>query len=337
MTAALGPRPPPLFEPGASQVLFPRPASGLRLQVHGGAWDIPPHLREQHRIGVQQAYLLAEALFEQGKEPLEIVVAVLTALENDPVFDAGFGSFLNEVGQVELDAAIMEGLTLRAGAVAALPAFANPSQIALCVLQKTEHVLLVGEGASRFAQLQGFVPLESAALVHPRELESHKKWIESGKPSAKVFFAKPENSTTAGARPDCRGTVGVVLGVANSTGAFNLYAGTSTGGTPGKMVGRVGDVPVIGAGVYADNDGACVSCTGWGEGLLRIAAAKAVSERVAAGMPVQHAVSSVLENLFKRTGGRGGIIAIDARGECAAAFSTPDMAYAGRACVALEL
>ena len=326
-----------MTEATRSVVLHSGLSPQLRLQIHGGAWDIPANLRAAHRAGVSAAFAIAQQLFEEKKPPLEIVVAVLSCLENDPVFDAGFGSFLNEEGEVELDAAVMEGQGLLAGAVAALPAFANPSQIALRVLEQTEHVLLVGQGAARFACQQGFVRLQASALVHPREIETHKNWIQSGKPNAKVYFAKPENSPLAGPEPDRRGTVGVVLGVQNAQGQFDLFAGTSTGGTPGKRVGRVGDVAVVGAGVYADNEGACVSCTGWGEGLLRIGAAKSVSEKVAAGMHPQNAVESVLKTLFTRTGGHGGILAINARGEYGAAYSTPDMAYAGEACEPLNV
>jgi beta-aspartyl-peptidase (threonine type) len=258
-------------------------------------------------------------------------------MENDPTFDAGHGSFLNENGEVELDAAVMEGEALRAGAVAALSSFENPGRIALAVLQKTEHVLLVGSGAEAFALKQGFHKVPPRSLIHPREIDAFENWIKAGKPDAKVFFAKPENQSQAGATPEKRGTVGVAIAVLNHAGTYTLYAGTSTGGTPGKMAGRVGDVPLPGCGFYADNNGAAVSCTGWGEGLARIVAAKSVSELCASGTHPQEAIETVLRKMHKRTGGRGGIIAVDAFGRTGAAYTTPEMAFAGETPAATQI
>lgn len=307
----------------------------FRILVHGGAWDIPEALKAPHREGVRAAYRWALAALEAGRDPLEVVAGTLKCMEDDPVFDAGQGSFLNEIGAVELDAAVMEGSGLRAGAVAGLGCFANPGEVALAVLRRTEHVLLVGEGAGRFARAEGFEELPSEALIHPRERAAFERWVAAGRPDAKRFFAQAEQSE-AGPEPDRRGTVGVVLGVRQDQG-FALFAGTSTGGIPGKKVGRVGDVPLVGCGIYADDEGAAVSCTGWGEGLIRIAAAKGVNERVKAGQSPQAAVEGVLGELWRRTEGRGGIIALDGAGRWGAAFTTPDMAFAGPYCRYLDL
>jgi beta-aspartyl-peptidase (threonine type) len=308
------------------------------VQIHGGAWDIPQELLEAHARGTQAAYERAHGLLSQGARPLDAVVAALEVMENDPTFDAGTGSFLNENGEVELDAGVMEGEGLRAGAVTCIGSFANPSHIALAVLERTEHVLLAGAGAEAFAQTQGFRKPPPQSLIHPREIRAFEAWVAAGKPDAKVYFAKKESESQAGAAPDRRGTVGVVIALANPTGGHSLFAGTSTGGTPGKRAGRVGDVPLIGCGFYADNEGAAVSCTGWGEGLARVSAAKSVSERVRLGMHPQDAVEDVLRLMHRRTGGRGGLIALDTQGRMGAAYSTPEMAYAGpTACVALTL
>lgn len=304
----------------------------IRVLVHGGAWDIPESLRELHRLGVVRAYEHALALYDAGNDPLDIVAAVLGVMEDDPVFDAGTGSFLNEYGNVELDAAVMEGASLRAGAVACLGSFPNPAEVALAVLRRTDHVLLVGSGAEAFARENGFRSVDPMLLVHDRERAAHNTWVAAGKPSAKIFFSRPQSESLAGAQPDRRGTVGVVLGVRRSDGNFSLFAGTSTGGTPGKKAGRVGDVPLVGCGLYADDETVAVSCTGWGEGLIRVAAAKAVSERVRTGLHPQNAVESVLAELWRRTEGRAGLIAIDAQGRTGAAFTTPDMAFAGSDC-----
>lgn len=306
------------------------------IQIHGGAWDIPEELKAPHQHGVWAAYEKAAAFLRQGCEPLKVVVEALATMEDDGIFDAGKGSFLNEHGEVELDAGIMEGNNLKAGAVAGLGGFANPARIALAVLEHTEHVLLVGKGAESFASQHGFVRVEPASLVHPRELAAFEAWVAAGRPDAKVFFAKREKQRV-GAVPEQRGTVGVVLGTKNGAGGYDLFAGTSTGGTPGKRAGRVGDVPLVGCGFYADNESAAVSCTGWGEGLMRMAMAKTVSEYVRSGLHPQQAVEKALRELFRRTGGRGGIIAIDRQGLTGAAYTTPAMAYAGSRSVQIDM
>ncbi|HYX34879.1 MAG TPA: isoaspartyl peptidase/L-asparaginase [Oligoflexus sp.] len=320
------------YQPAFSMVQTKGSSLDYVVQVHGGAWDIPQSLKEAHRAGVVAAYDYAVSRLQSGKDPMDTIVEVLGILEDDPVFDAGSGSFLNEHGVVELDAAVMEGAGLRAGAVAALGSFPNPSRIARAVMDCTDHVLLVGTGAEDFAMSQGFRKVDISVLVHEREITAHRAWLASGKPDAKTFFSNPETKSRSGPEPDRRGTVGVVLGVKNKTGHFCLFSGTSTGGTPGKKAGRVGDVPLVGCGIYADNEGAAVSCTGWGEGLTRIVAAKSVSQRVTAGQHPQQAIEAVLQEMWRRTGGRGGIIAVDREGRCGAAFSTPDMAFAGSGC-----
>jgi beta-aspartyl-peptidase (threonine type) len=308
------------------------------VQVHGGAWNIPQALKQPHIDGVRLAYAAALTALSSGRRPLDVLVSVLGVLEDDPTFDAGTGSFLDEDGRVQLDAAVMEGAGLRAGAVAAVGRFRNPATIALAVMERTEHVLLIAEGAERFALSEGFAPVEPLSLVHPRELEGYTAWVRAGRPDARVFF---NEEGSAGARTadgeGKRGTVGVVIGARTAAeGRFSLFSGASTGGTRGKKAGRVGDVPLVGCGIYADDDAAAVCCTGWGEAFIRAAAAKSVSERVAAGAHPQEAVEDVLRMIYRKTSGRGGIMAIDPRGRTGAAFSTPDMAYAGPSCLRLE-
>lgn len=199
-------------------------------------------------------------------------------------------------------------------------------------MEKTHHAFIVGEGAELFAKKCGHVVLSPDDLVDPREREVFARWIAAGKPDAKIFFASPAaDSLRSGSQPDKRGTVGVVVALRNksTTNHWNLFAGTSTGGTPGKMKGRVGDVPVIGAGVYADDEGAAVSCTGWGEGLLRVSAAQRISAAVRSGQDLHSAVEQTLADLKRRLDGHAGIIAIDRHGNMAASYSTPFMAFAG--------
>ena len=321
-----------------SQTLIEAADPRFVIQIHGGAWAIPEALKPPHTAGVERAHRAALAALKADQSPLQAVLAALKVMEDDPTFDAGTGSFLNEDGDVELDAAVMEGKGLNAGAVASIGRFKNPSEIALAVMEHTDHVLLIGSGAERFALAQGFSPVAPRSLVHPREYEGYEAWVKAGKPDARIFFDEEGklNATEASAQHDKRGTVGVVLGAWNGIG-FDLYSGISTGGTRGKRAGRVGDAPLVGCGLYADNEGAAVCCTGWGEAFIRMAAAKSVSDLVERGLPPQEAVETVLVNLHRRTQGRGGIIAIGRDGRTGAAFTTPDMAYAGPACRQLAL
>jgi beta-aspartyl-peptidase (threonine type) len=260
-------------------------------------------------------------------------------MEDDPTFDAGTGSFLNEDGQVELDAAVMEGAGLKAGAVASIGRFKNPCEIALAVMERTDHVLLIGTGAERFALAEGFTPVDPTSLVHSREHAGYRAWVSAGKPDARTFFNE-EGKVEPGAAPAQhakRGTVGIVVGVRQPAGNFQLYSGISTGGTRGKKAGRVGDAPLVGCGIYADDEGAAVCCTGWGEAFIRTAAAKSTSDLIGRGTDPQEAVEAVLRTIFRRTQGRGGILAIGPDGRAGAAFTTPDMGYAGAFCRELVL
>jgi beta-aspartyl-peptidase (threonine type) len=308
------------------------------IQIHGGAWAIPDALKVPHAQGVQRAHRAALDALQRGEAPLRAVLAALKVMEDDPTFDAGTGSFLNEDGEVELDAAVMEGKGLKAGAVASIGRFKNPCEIALAVMERTDQVLMIGGGAERFALAEGFTPIDPKTLVHPREYAGYEAWVKAGKPDARTFFDEEGklNETDGVAEHDKRGTVGVVLGVRTGAG-FDLFSGISTGGTRGKKAGRVGDAPLVGCGLYADNEGAAVCCTGWGEAFIRMAAAKSVSDLVERGASAQEAVEAVLANLHRRTNGRGGIIAIGKDGRAGAAFTTPDMAYAGPHCQQMVL
>lgn len=310
------------------------------IQIHGGAWDIPADLKNLHIEGVRAAHDAAKDALMSGLHPLRAIVAALKVMEDDPVFDAGKGSSLNEDGEVELDAAVMEGKNLQAGAVASIARFKNPCEIALAVMERTHHVLLIREGAERFALAQGFSAIDPKELVDPREYESFEAWVKAGRPDARLFF-DAEGRVNQGRVPtehEKRGTVGVVLGLRNGANErHELFAGISTGGTRAKMAGRVGDAPLVGCGLYADDEGGAVCCTGWGEGFIRTVAAKGVSDLIGRGIPPQEAVESILLNLDRRIHGRGGIIAIGPDGQSGAAFTTPDMAYAGPSCQKIAL
>src|SRR3972149_11465143 len=232
--------------------------------VHGGAWDIPKATWPAHVTGCRLGCLAGLEVLQSGGSALDAVEAAVRQLESGPTFDAGCGSFLNEDGKVELDASIMEGATLKAGAVAAVQRLLHPVSLARRIMEKTDHLLLVGAGAEKFARKMGMKFCPTSALLTGRELELWKKLKKKRAFHAKtVFSGRPNGSTSLTTK---RGTVGAVALDAYG----NLAAATSTGGTPRKMAGRVGDTPVIGAGTYADNTQGAVSCTGWGEGIMRI-------------------------------------------------------------------
>ena len=298
------------------------------LIVHGGAWDIPDEAVEACKEGCDLALAAGWSILSQGGSALDAVEAAVVVLENDPVFDAGFGSHLNLDGRVECDAIVMDGATLRAGAVATLQHVRNPIRLARKVLENCPHMMLVAEGAERFGVEQGIPMCRPEELVAESEREA---WL------------KCRNSKHAAAhhRGHEQGTVGAVA--IDRDG--RLFAATSTGGTCCKLPGRVGDSPLIGCGCYADSEAGGVSCTGYGEAIMKVVMAKTATEflRCAAGKgatsgssvspkPASASVASVaahqaVEILAKRTHATGGLILLDREGNPGFAFNTPRMAY----------
>lgn len=281
--------------------------------VHGGAWDIPKATWPEHIEGCRKGCEAGLKVLQFGGTALDAVEAAVRQLESDPTFDAGCGSFLNEDGEVELDASIMDGKTLKAGAVAAVRRLLHPVTLARRIMEETDHLLLVGTGAEKFARKMGMKFCPTTALLTGRELEQWKKLKTKKKFSAKsVFSGHP------------KGTVGAVA--LDSKG--NLAAATSTGGTPRKMAGRVGDTPVIGAGTYADNLLGAVSCTGWGEGIMRIGLARLVLFHIQTGHSPVTAVKNAVEEMRRRVDGYGGAILVTPKGQVGLYHNTPRMAFA---------
>lgn len=282
-----------------------------KIIVHGGAWNIPAEYEQDHLQGVQRA---VEQVFPQlleGATALDAVEAAVRILEADPTFDAGRGAFLNEAGQVELDAMIMDGASLQVGAVAALRNILHPVSVARRVMEKTEHCLLVGEGALRFAKSVGFEELPPEELLTARELRFFEE-IKSqrGFRTHHPFMDAPSD------------TVGAV-----AMDRFGkLAAATSTGGTARKMVGRVGDSPIPGAGAYADNTLGAVSATGWGESIMRVLLSKTVCDLFQNNGAMEAATTGIA-HLAQKVQGWGGIIGISANGHYAFAHNTPKMAF----------
>lgn len=265
------------------------------LTIHGGFGPAPenidfaPSLR---RVAAAGAALLAD-----GGSALDAVTLCVGLLEDDPLFNAGRGSVLTADGHVEMDAAIMDGRNLAAGAVAGVRRIRNPVRAARAVMERSGHVFLVGEGAEAFAAAAGCDMAPADYFLTSARCAEHAR------------------SQTAAAK---LGTVGAVARDA----AGDLAAATSTGGVPGKRYGRVGDSPVIGAGVFADNASCAVSCTGVGEDFLRMSIARTVGFLIEEkGMEAETAAAEAIRRMVARISGVGGLIVVDRAGRCGRAKS----------------
>ncbi len=296
----------------------------IALAVHGGAWDIPKDLVKACRAGVQQALERGWAVLQKGGTALDACEQATVELENVPVFDAGVGSHLNRDGRVQLDAIVMDGATLKSGAVAAVERLRNPVRVARLVLERSDHMLLVGAGAEQFAVEHGLSLCNPSELVIARETE---RWYQE-RARSQAPLASPSAGLAEGGSNDsgAMGTVGAVALDAHG----NLAASTSTGGTAGKFPGRVGDSPLVGCGGYADNLTGAVSATGEGEAIMKVVLSKAACDLLACSADPQAAAEKAVALLRERTQGRGGLILVDRAGRAGAAFSTARMAYAFR-------
>jgi beta-aspartyl-peptidase (threonine type) len=293
------------------------------LLIHGGAWDIPADLLEAHEQGVFDALQEGWRILEGGGSALDAVETAVTSLENDPAFDAGRGSFLTRDGRVQLDALIMDGATLRAGAVACVERIRNPIQAARLVLDKSPHVYFVGPGAETFAQSQGMALIDNSELVIDRErrrLAEAQAREQTGAPD-RTFSGHPESES------DPNETSHDTVGAVALDGDGRLAAATSTGGTLNKDPGRVGDSSLIGCGCYADNTAAAVSLTGWGEPIMKLVLGKWATDRVMAGRSPEQVAPEAMAYLLRRLQGHGGIILLAPDGRYGLAHNTPRMAW----------
>ncbi|GBD09336.1 Isoaspartyl peptidase [Candidatus Thermoflexus japonica] len=299
---------------------MPRPL----LIVHGGAGTIP---EERHAAAVEGCRRAARAgwsVLAAGGSALDAVEAAVRALEDDPTFNAGRGSVMTRAGTVEMDALIMDGVTLRAGAVAAVRRVCNPIALARAVMERTPHVLLVGAGAEALAALLGLPMADDAELVAPRDRERWEALQRNGPPDLREVL------TQALAEP--MDTVGAV---ALDT-AGHIAAAVSTGGMSNKWPGRVGDSALVGCGAYADDRIGAAVATGWGETLMRVVISKTACDFMALGLTAQAAVEAALHVLEERVQGRGGLIGVDRMGRIGIAHNTPHMAWAWTDGEALE-
>lgn len=286
------------------------------LIVHGGAWDIPDSAVPACKSGCERALTAGWGILQAGGSALDAIEAAVVILEDDPVFDAGYGSHLNLDGRVECDAIVMDGATLRAGAVATLQHVRNPVRLARKVLENCPHMMLVAEGAERFAHEQGIKLCAPEDLITDAEREAWSK-------------CKIDKHAAAFHHGHEQGTVGAVA--LDRDG--RLFAATSTGGTCCKLPGRVGDSPLIGCGCYADSEAGAVSCTGYGEAIMKIVMAKTAADflRSAPQVPETNsamaAARQAVQILASRTHATGGLILLDPDGNPGWAFNTPRMAY----------
>ncbi|MDX5515212.1 MULTISPECIES: isoaspartyl peptidase/L-asparaginase family protein [Stenotrophomonas] len=286
------------------------------LVIHGGAGverrDLSPAEEKAARAALQQALVKGHAALGAGKPALEAVTAAITVLEDDPTFNAGRGAVFTHDGRNELDASLMDGATLKAGAVAGVQRVRNPILLAEAVMQHSPHVMMVGQGAEAFATDQGIT------LVNPSYFRTDKRWQQLQK------ALKEEASGQAHADLETARHFGTVGAVALDKDG-RLAAGTSTGGMTNKRYGRVGDSPIIGAGTYADA-GCAVSGTGWGEYYIRTAAAHDICARMRyLKQGPEEAGRAVINERIPALGGDGGAIVLAADGRVATPFNTQGM------------
>ena len=281
------------------------------LIIHGGAWDIPDDAVDACNAGCFRALEAGWNVLSRGGHALDAIEAAIMVLEDDPVFDAGFGSHLNRDGHVECDAIVMDAATLRAGSVAGLRRIKNPIRAARTVLEKCPHMMLISEGAERFAGDQGVPLCDPEELVSPAERDA---WLRCSKDSHAAEHHRGHE----------QGTVGAVALDRHG----HLFAATSTGGTCCKLPGRVGDSPLIGCGCYADAETGGVSSTGLGEAIMKIVMAKTAADFLRpAGSTPTRAAQAAVELLASRGKGTGGLVLLDKNGIPGLAFNTPRMAY----------
>jgi L-asparaginase/beta-aspartyl-peptidase (threonine type) len=277
-------------------------ARPIAIAIHGGAGTLPKKGMSAAReldywAALEDCVFRGYTILQKGGPALDAVTAAVVALEDCPLFNAGRGSVFNADGEHEMDAAVMDGATLRAGAVAAVRRIRNPVHAARAVMERTSHVLLAGEGAERFAKENGI------ALAPPG-----------------YFFTQERHEALQKRLKSHHGTVGAVALDARG----HLAAATSTGGYTGKLPGRIGDSPLVGAGTWAD-DACAVSGTGLGEAFIRAAVAHDVSARMRyLRQPLARAAAAALRNVA-RLGGDGGLVAVDRRGKVAMPFNSEGM------------
>ena len=294
-----------------SQTALPQ-TTKYGLVIHGGAGTIlksnmTPEKEAEYISKLNEVLQTGYKILEKGGSSLDAVVAVINIMEDSPLFNAGKGAVLTEKGVAELDASIMDGKTLKAGAIAGIKHVKNPITLARLVMDKSPHVMMIGEGAEEFAKENYIEMVDNNYFITPNRWKQYQKMKEAQDKKVKE---------------EKHGTVGCVALDKNG----NLAAGTSTGGMMMKKFGRVGDSPIIGAGTFADNNTCAVSGTGYGEYFIRLNIARDISDLMAyKNLSLSDAANEVIMNKLPKLGGDGGIIAIDKNGNIAMPFNTEGM------------
>jgi beta-aspartyl-peptidase (threonine type) len=310
----------------------------LGFVIHGGAGvitrgSLTPEREKEYRAKLEEAVLAGYKALQSGKTSLDAVEIAVRMLEDSPLFNAGKGAVFTNEGINELDASIMEGKTLAAGAVAGLHRVKNPITLARAVMEKSPHVMMVGDGAEKFAAQEKIELVDPKYFFTQERYDALQRILEQEKsktPKPQTPNSKPQVSTPKSQSNNLPlselpynkfGTVGAIA--LDKDG--NLAAGTSTGGMTNKRFGRVGDAPVIGAGTYANNNSCAVSATGWGEYFIRLGVARDISAMMEyRALPVQQAADMAM-NKVKTLGGDGGVIAMDKFGNIGISFNSEGM------------
>jgi beta-aspartyl-peptidase (threonine type) len=301
--------------------------------LHGGAGVIErksmsAEMDAAYRAALKRSLQAAADVLEKGGSSMDAVEAAIKLMEDDPLFNAGKGAVFTADGKNELDAAMMDGATMKAGAVAGVTRTRHPISLARAVMEKSPHVMLMGAGADQFAASVGLEQVDPSYFFTERRWQGLIRQLKKeGAPLPPRPQGAPPAPTGGMAEiepPDAHkyGTVGVVALDRNG----NIAAGTSTGGTQAKRWGRVGDSPIIGAGTYASNESCAVSATGTGEYFIRLTVARTICSLVQyKGMKLQAATDEVVQKDLKAIHGDGGVIAIAPDGQLAWSFNTPGM------------
>lgn len=291
--------------------------------VHGGAGvisrkDLSPEKEAEFRQKLEEAVLAGYKALQSGKSSLDAIETAIRILEDSPLFNAGKGAVFTADGKNELDASIMEGKGLNAGAVAGVRRVKNPISLARKVMEKSPHVMMIGDGAEKFAKEQNIELVPTSYFWTKHRWDALQKIIKEEKAKNK----KVSEFRTPTSQNERYGTVGAVALDKNG----DLAAGTSTGGMTYKKYGRVGDAPILGAGTYANNQTCGVSATGWGEFFIRLSVARDISALVEyKGVSIQEAVDTVIKKKLQDLGGDGGVIALDKNGNIGISFNSEGM------------
>jgi len=298
------------------------------LVIHGGAGTITrQNMTEQneraYKLSLEKALRAGYEILNSGGSSLDAVEATVKILEDNPLFNAGKGAVFTHEGKIELDAAIMNGKNLAAGSMAGVTTIKNPISGARAVMENSGHVMLIGKGAEAFAAEQGLNIVDPSYFYTQSRWDSLQNLIKQDSIKNKINKVNTKTLVEEAKNNDSKfGTVGAVaLDVQG-----NLAAATSTGGMSNKKYGRVGDVPIIGAGTYANNATCAISCTGWGEFFIRLVVAKSVSDLMEyKNLSLQKAAEEMIMKKVPQLGGDGGLIAVDKKGNIAMPFNTVGM------------